>query len=74
LKKAVKKSVGRWSNDEKKRFAKAVELFGDNWELVEEYVGTRGRNQIENYALKEYGALKFKEEPNHSSLRKTPIQ
>ena len=55
--KAVKKTVGRWSNEERKRFLSAVDLFGDRWDQVEEYVGTRNRTQIENYALKEFGSL-----------------
>jgi len=43
LKKAVKKTVGRWGNEESKRFMQAVELFQDNWDMVEEFVGTRNR-------------------------------
>jgi hypothetical protein len=41
LKKAVKKTVGRWSQEERNRFLKAVEIFGDEWSMVEEYVATR---------------------------------
>jgi hypothetical protein len=41
LKKAVKKSVGRWSKEEHIRFMKAVELYGDDYALIEEFVGTR---------------------------------
>jgi len=59
LKNQLKKSVGRWSFEERKRFLEAVELFEDKWDLVEEYVGTRSENQIKNYAKKEYGTLTF---------------
>ena len=38
--------------EESKRFDNAVSLFGDNWDLVEDYVGTRSRKQIENIAMK----------------------
>jgi hypothetical protein len=50
LNKAVKKSVGRWSNEEIKRFEKAVELYGHNWTMVEEFIGTRNFKQVINYA------------------------
>jgi hypothetical protein len=48
LKKAVKKSVGRWSNEERLRFKRAVEIYGFNWSLVEDYVATRNSKQIIN--------------------------
>jgi hypothetical protein len=57
LKKAVKKTVGRWSNEERRKFSQAVELYGDNWEMVEEFVGSRSSTQILNYAMKEFGTL-----------------
>jgi len=60
LKKAVKKSVGRWSKEEQKRFSQAVELFDDNWDMVEEFVGSRNKTQIMNQALKEFGTLSLK--------------
>lgn len=50
--KAVKKSVGRWSGQERSRFSEALVLFGQDWELVEDYVATRSTNQILNYAFK----------------------
>jgi hypothetical protein len=59
LKKAVKKTVGRWSNEERKRFAQAVELYSDDWDMVEEFVGSRNRTQVLNYAMKEFGSLTF---------------
>jgi len=44
-------------------------LFGDNWGLVEEYVGTRNRKQIENYGLREFGGQReAKSEKNASQL------
>lgn len=52
LKKAVKKTVGRWSGEERRRLLKAVEIFGDDWESVEEFVATRTRKQIENQGQK----------------------
>jgi hypothetical protein len=53
--KAVKKTVGRWSNEERKRFMQAVSLFGFDWPAVEDFVGSRTLKQITNYAIKEYG-------------------
>jgi hypothetical protein len=43
LKKAVKKTVGRWSGEERRRLVQAIEIFGEDWESVEEFVGTRAR-------------------------------
>lgn len=59
MNKAVKKAVGRWSHDERKHFLRAVEIHGDNWQQVEEFVGTRTYTQITNYAIKEFGTLVF---------------
>ncbi len=52
MKKAVKKTVGRWSGEERKRLVRAIEIFGEDWESVEEFVGTRHRNQVENLGRK----------------------
>ena len=55
LKVAVKKSVGRWSNEERNRFFGAVKTYGFNWEKLEQTVSTRSSKQIYNYALKYFG-------------------
>jgi len=34
-KKAVKKTVERWSSEERNKFLLAVEIFEDNWDKVE---------------------------------------
>jgi hypothetical protein len=52
---AVKKSVGRWSNEERNRFFTAVERHGFNWQLIEQSVPTRTTKQIINYAIKYFG-------------------
>ena len=52
MKKAVKKSVGRWSKEECKRYMKAVELYGNNIEKIEDFVETRNTKQIINFAEK----------------------
>lgn len=54
MKKAVKKSVGRWSKEEHNRLKQALELFGDNWTMIEEFVGTRNAKQIINMAEKRF--------------------
>lgn len=36
-----KKAPPRWSNEECKRFIRAVELYGKNFQKISEYVGTR---------------------------------
>lgn len=56
MNKAVKKTVGRWSNEERKRFMQAVELYGDDWPAVERFVATRTYKQIISYAFKQFGS------------------
>ena len=52
----MKKTVGRWSNEERSKLFDAVELYGFNeWVSVESYVGTRTLKQVINYANKHYG-------------------
>ncbi|CDW84005.1 myb-like dna-binding shaqkyf class family protein [Stylonychia lemnae] len=52
--KAVKKTVGRWSNLEKSRLIEAIQMYGYDWQLIEEYVETRTLKQIINYTNKLY--------------------
>jgi hypothetical protein len=52
--KAVKKTVGRWSNLEKSRLIEAIQMYGYEWGLIEEYVETRNVKQIINYTNKLY--------------------
>jgi len=52
--KAVKKTVGRWSNLEKSRLIEGIEMYGYHWKLIEDYVETRNIKQIINYTNKLY--------------------
>jgi len=52
--KAVKKTVGRWSNLEKARLIEGIEMYGYHWKLIEDYVETRNIKQIINYTNKLY--------------------
>ena len=54
---AVKKTAGRWSKLEHKLFEEGIELYGDNWEAIEDHVGTRTAAQIRNHCLKSKGTL-----------------
>ena len=52
--KAVKKTVGRWSNLEKSRLIEGIEMYGYDWKLIELYIETRNIKQIINYTNKLY--------------------
>jgi SHAQKYF class myb-like DNA-binding protein len=34
-------ATGRWTDEEHKKFLKALEIHGKNWKKVQEYIGTR---------------------------------
>ena len=51
---------GKWSDDEHKRFLQALELYGNCWKKVEEYVGTRTCAQIRSHCQKYFRRLRNK--------------
>lgn len=43
---------GRWTETEHKRFLEGLKLYGKDWRLIEEYIGTRTCSQIRSHAQK----------------------
>lgn len=37
----MKATSGRWTDEEHKKFLRALELYGKDWKKVEEHIGTR---------------------------------
>lgn len=51
-------STGRWQMDEHERFINGVIKYGNNWRLVQKYVGTRSGTQTRSHAQKFFEKLK----------------
>ncbi len=51
---------GKWTDEEHKRFLQALELYGNCWKKVEEYVGTRTCAQIRSHCQKYFRRLRNK--------------
>lgn len=51
-------STGRWGKDEHQRFIDGIIKFGNNWRLVQKYIGTRTGTQIRSHAQKFFEKLK----------------
>ena len=51
-------STGRWQMDEHERFIDGVIKYGNNWRLVQKYVGTRSGTQTRSHAQKFFEKLK----------------
>jgi SHAQKYF class myb-like DNA-binding protein len=45
-------NVGRWSEEEHQKFMEALLKYGNNWNRVEEYIGTRNSTQARSHAQK----------------------
>ena len=51
---------GKWTDEEHKRFLQALDLYGNCWKKVEEYVGTRSCAQIRSHCQKYFRRLRNK--------------
>lgn len=49
---------GKWTEEEHKRFLDAMEMFGNIWKKVENYIGTRSTAQIRSHAQKHFRRLR----------------
>ena len=45
---------GRWTEAEHNRFIEGLKLYGKDWRLIEEHIGTRTCSQIRSHAQKYY--------------------
>jgi len=45
-------NTGRWSDDEHKKFMEALLKYGNNWNKVQEFIGTRNSTQARSHAQK----------------------
>ena len=67
---------GRWKKDEHQRFIEAIIKYGNNWSLVQKFVGTRSSTQARSHAqkffekLKRNKVLKFNLDFSKNSLKK----
>ena len=50
--KKEKVPAGRWTDDEKRLFVEAYEMFGKDWKKIKAHVGTRTGMQIRSHAQK----------------------
>ena len=51
---------GRWTDEEHQKFVDALRLHGKDWNLIQEYIGSRTSAQIRSHAQKYFSKL-FKE-------------
>jgi SHAQKYF class myb-like DNA-binding protein len=51
---------GKWTCEEHNRFLEALELYGNIWKKVEDYIGSRSRAQIRSHAQKYFRGMKAK--------------
>eukprot|EP00829_Urostomides_striatus_P016701 TRINITY_DN557_c0_g1_i2.p1 TRINITY_DN557_c0_g1~~TRINITY_DN557_c0_g1_i2.p1 ORF type:complete len:187 (+),score=74.92 TRINITY_DN557_c0_g1_i2:69-629(+) len=49
---------GKWTEEEHQRFLDAMEMFGNIWKKVENYIGTRSTAQIRSHAQKHFRRLR----------------
>ncbi|EGR30260.1 myb-like DNA-binding shaqkyf class family protein, putative [Ichthyophthirius multifiliis] len=46
------KQTGRWTQDEHKKFIEGINMYGKNWKVIEQHIGTRTGSQIRSHAQK----------------------
>jgi SHAQKYF class myb-like DNA-binding protein len=44
--------TGRWNRIEHQSFIEAIKIYGKNWKLVANYIGTRNSTQVRSHAQK----------------------
>lgn len=49
--------TGRWTRAEHQKFLEALGLYGRNWKMIQEYVGTRSATQARSHAQKYFAKL-----------------
>ncbi len=48
---------GRWTDEEHEKFLKALEIYGKDWNLVHDYIGSRTSAQTRSHAQKFFNKL-----------------
>jgi SHAQKYF class myb-like DNA-binding protein len=62
--------MGRWTKAEHKKFLEAIEIYGRDWRLFKEHIGTRSCVQIRSHAQKHF--LKHKVSHKMRSINSSP--
>jgi SHAQKYF class myb-like DNA-binding protein len=45
-------NIGRWSDEEHRKFMEGIEIYGKDWKQVQQHVGTRSSAQSRSHAQK----------------------
>ena len=61
-------NIGVWTKDEHKKIIEALRKFGNDWQIIQEFVGTRSSIQVRSHCQKYFKAMKNKE---YKELKKT---
>lgn len=48
---------GRWTDEEHEKFLEGLKMYGKDWRLIEEYIGSRTCAQIRSHAQKYFNKL-----------------
>lgn len=46
------KGQGRWTDEEHERFVEGLRMYGKDWQMVEDHIGSRNSAQIRSHAQK----------------------
>ena len=58
--------IGRWSQNEHKKFLEAIIKYGNDWKEIQKYIGTRSSSQARSHAQKFF--IKLKQDQSKSKL------
>ena len=61
---------GRWTDDEHRRFLEGLKMYGKDWRMIEEHIGTRTCSQIRSHAQKYF--LRYDKTKQESQLKDQP--